>query len=290
MVVTNRFNLLFCLLGTGIALCACGLGWAADGDLAPGLRQVLLESTVRIQYERESDGRIITGHGTAFGVDLSQYGYPASCRYLLTAAHNVLDDNKSPYTTLKIELKKDGRAYWSPCRAVVWDEPLDLSVIESGEDLPSQLKLAASDLKVGSKLVLAGSPLGAPVGLFSGILDLKFERGTVRSSASVPFDHGNSGGPMVDPFSGRVVGVAVAGVPKGNDLDHNVGLFVPVVGVVSFMEAKGTKVGALPPAEIVPVSEADRPLDGASSTAPVGPQTPANRLYRPFPPITAIQN
>ncbi|MGD0091139.1 MAG: serine protease, partial [Planctomycetota bacterium] len=175
----------------------------------------MLDSTVRIRYERESNGRTFTGHGTAFGVDLSQYGYPASRHCLLTAAHNVLDDNKVPYSTLKIELRKGDNAYWSQCRAVAWDEYLDLCIVESDDDLPNLLRLAASDPKVGSRLVLAGSPRGVPVGLFAGTLNRKFERGTARSSATVPFVHGDSGGPMVDPVSGLVVGVAVAGLPKG---------------------------------------------------------------------------
>ena len=34
-----------------------------------------------------------------------------------------------------------------------------------------------------------------------------------------------------------MIGVAVAGVPKDGDLDHDVGLFVPVVGIRSLLEA-----------------------------------------------------
>jgi hypothetical protein len=278
MLLVNRSNLLACLIIASITLSATSIGWAADSVVVPKLRQVLLESTVRIRYEHESNGRTFTGHGTAFGVDLSQYGYPVSRRYLLTAAHNVLDDNKVPYSSLKVELRKGDNTYWAQCRAVVWDEYLDLCIVESGDDLPSLLNLAASDPKVGSRLVLAGSPRGVPVGLYTGTLDRKFERGTVRSSATVPFDHGDSGGPMVDAASGLVVGVAVAGLPKGDDLDHNVGLFVPVVAVASFMEAKGQKTGAPAPAgqkPIVPATELERPSGEASATPPAALETSA---------------
>ncbi|MGD0092959.1 MAG: trypsin-like peptidase domain-containing protein [Planctomycetota bacterium] len=237
----------------------------------PKLRQALLQSTVRIQYEHESSGRTYTGHGTAFGVDLSQYGYPASHRYLLTAAHNVLDDNKVPYPKLRVELRKGDSPYWSKCRVLAWDEYIDLCIVESGGDLPHLLTLAGSDPKLGSRLVLAGSPRGVPVELHTGTLDRKFERGTVRSSASVLFDHGDSGGPMVDAVSGLVVGVAVAGVPKDGDMDHNVGLFVPVVGVASFMEANSQKIFAPAPAAPQFIEPAPKPNQhsGTKAATPV---------------------
>jgi hypothetical protein len=262
MSPVNRFRLFSCVLVAGIALPAARAGWAADSEVVPAVRQALLESTVRVRYERESNGRLYTGHGTAFGVDLTPFGFPASRRFLLTAAHNVLDEGKAPYATLKVELKKGDKAHWVQCRPLVWDEYLDLCILEADADLPSLLKLAASDPKVGSRLVLAGSPRGVPVGLYTGTLDQKFERGTVRSSATLPFDHGDSGGPVADPVNGLVVGVAVAGIPKDGDLDHNVGLFVPVVGVTSFIEAKGQRVGVAAPDGqriVVPATEVGRP-------------------------------
>lgn len=252
MQLDIRFGFSSCLFVTSIALSALSFGWTADNGVAPHVRQVLLESTVRVRYEqRISQERVISGQGTAFGVDLSAYGYPASRRYLLTAAHVVLNGNKvgnkTPYAKIEIELRRGDNTYWSTCRAVAWDEYLDLCILESGDELPNHLKLAERDPKVGAKLVLAGSPRGVPVALYTGTLDQKFERGSIRSSARVPFDHGDSGGPMVDAVTGLVVGVAVAGIPKDNDLDRNVGLFVPVVGVDSFMEAVGQKGGVPAP-------------------------------------------
>jgi len=247
MPLVTRFSFSLCLFATSIALCALSPAWTADPGVTPHVRQILLESTVRCRYEhRISKERVISGQGTAFGVDLTAYGYPDTRRYLLTAAHVVLHGNrrgsKTPYAKLEIELRRGDKTYWSPCRAIAWDEYLDLCILESGDELPNHLKLAERDPKVGAKLVLAGSPRGVPVALYTGTLDRKFERGSVRSSASVPFDHGNSGGPMVDAVTGLVVGVAVAGLPKGKDLDRNVGLYVPVVGVDSFMEAVGREV------------------------------------------------
>jgi len=232
---------------------------AAEAEPPSALREALLHSTVRIRYEREQNSATITGHGTAFALDLSQYGY-AGRRYLLTAAHNVLDDAKRPYNTLKIEIEEGTRTYWSRCRAVAWDDELDVCLVEAGDEMPGVLMLAGSEPPVGSKLIMAGSPRGVPVKLFAGTLERKFERGTVRSSAAVPFDHGDSGGPIADPANGLVVGVAVVGVPKDGDLDHNIGLFVPVVGIVSFLEAhrKGAPVPSHPRTETLAARPAPR--------------------------------
>jgi hypothetical protein len=200
------------------------------------MRAELLKSTVRIRCELEQGGRTITEHGTAFGMDLSQYGF-SSRRCLLTAAHNVLDDSKKPYGTLKIEIADATRTYWSHCRVVAWDTDLDLCIVEADDDMPALLRLADSDVPIGGRLILAGSPRGVPVELFAGTLEQKFERGMVCSRARVPFDHGDSGGPMIDATNGRVVGVAVAGIPKGGDLAHDIGLFVPTVGIETFLDA-----------------------------------------------------
>lgn len=255
-------------------LCVIATAPAAEAQPSAAVRDALLRSTVRIRYERQEGGATITGHGTAFGVDLSHYGYPGR-RFLLTAAHNVLDDcdRKLPYGALKVEIEEGSRTYWSRCRAVVWDETLDLCLVEAGDDVPAMLRLAESDPRLGSQLIMAGSPRGVPVTLFAGTLDQKFERGTVRSSATVPFDHGDSGGPMVDAASGRVVGVAVAGVPKDGDLDHSIGLFVPVVGITSFLEANRRGAPAPPPVRTEPVAAEPRSRAPQPPVASVPPSS-----------------
>lgn len=196
----------------------------------------IMTPTVRIRYERMQDGCVITGHGTAFGVDLTRYGYQGK-RYLLTAAHNVLDDRHKPFSTLKIEIRyPDGREMWTPVRALVWDEQLDLCIVESTADLPSLTQLSDTDLNVGSSVLLVGSPRGVPIAQFQGSVTTRFYNATVRTATRIPFDHGDSGGPFFCARSRKVVGVAVAGVPKDGDLDHNIGLFVPMAGVASFLE------------------------------------------------------
>jgi LysM repeat protein len=228
-----------------------------------GLSETLVQSTMRIRYEREEHGATITGHGTAFAVDLAAYGY-AGKRYLLSAAHNILDERKQPYGNLKVEMDDGRRTYWSRARALAWDEDLDLCLVEASDDAPRLLTLADRDPGIGSPVIMAGSPRGVPVKLFEGTLTRRFERGTIRSSARIPFDHGDSGGPMVDPRTGKVVGVAVAGIPKDGDMDHDLGLFVPVAGISGFLEthARGTPL-RVPASTAVAAGVAPEPAPAA---------------------------
>ncbi|MBI3829319.1 MAG: LysM peptidoglycan-binding domain-containing protein [Planctomycetes bacterium] len=168
-------------------------------------------------------------------MNLSPYGYQGS-HYLLSAAHNVLDDNGAPFSTVKIELESADRTVWSKCRVLAFDKELDLCLLESNDPVPVLAELADEDSEVGAETILAGSPRGIPVKLFDGKLTKRFDSGSIRTSVRIPFDHGDSGGPFVASDSGKVIGVAVAGVPKDGDLDHEIGLFVPVAAVRSFLE------------------------------------------------------
>jgi len=190
----------------------------------------------RIQYDRQSSGGMVTGHGTAFGVDLSEYGY-AESRYMLTAAHNVRDQKGSPYfTTLKIELREETGERWVKVKVVAIDENLDICLLETALDLPSLAQIADRDITPGAPLVLCGSPRGVPVDIYKGSLEHFFHDGSALSLAQIKFDHGDSGGPVFCAKTGKVIGVAVAGVPKGSDLDYNLGLFIPLSGVRGFLE------------------------------------------------------
>ncbi|MCW8132019.1 MAG: LysM peptidoglycan-binding domain-containing protein [Planctomycetota bacterium] len=256
-----------------IGLGALGVVLACTSASAESASQARLKQTaVRIRYERSAGNATVTGHGTAFGADLSKYGY-AGRRYLLSAAHNVLDDNGEPFSTVKIELDGEARTVWSRCRVLAFDKDLDLCLLEANDDLPALAELADFEAEAGADLVLVGSPRGIPIKVFEGTLTRRFESGTIRSAARVPFDHGDSGGPFFCSRTGKVVGVAVAGVPKDGDLDHTIGLFVPVSGVLSFMErhraggARQTQVSI----RTERAAERPAPVVPAALTAPAEP-------------------
>lgn len=256
-VIFGRYPRVAVLLCLSAACCFREVR-AADASL----RERLLHSAVRIQSERSAGSTKVTGHGTAFAVDMSKWGY-AGPQYLLSAAHNALDENDRPYPTLKVEIEKNERAHWSRCRVVAFDKDFDLCLLEAEDAVPQQSVLAAGDAEVGQSVILAGSPRGIPLALYEGTLTKRFAGGTERSSACLPFDHGCSGGPFFNA-KGEVIGVAVAGVavagvavagaPKDDDMDKSIGLFVPLVGVTSFLESNragrthaGGAASSLPP-------------------------------------------
>jgi LysM repeat protein len=215
--------------------------------LTPAQRSGLLESVTRIRYERLEGKDLVVGHGTAFGINLEAFNQPGR-RYLLSAAHNVLDRAGKPYPTLKIEIPiQGGRTVGSHCRVISADNDLDLCLLECDEDLPAVVALAPADEPVKAPVILAGSPRGIPVQLFDGTLVRRFHEGSVRSLAELEFDHGCSGGPVFSARTGKVIGVAVAGIPKGDDMDHTKGLFVPASAIESFI-APLSKVAPAPSA------------------------------------------
>jgi len=248
------------------------------------VKTTLLTCTVRLRCEVQEGDRAITAHGTAFGIDLSAFGFPGR-RYLLTAAHNVLGVDKKPYGAVTIEMPGATKR-WVRCTAVVWDEGLDLALVKASEDLPGLLRFSDADLAVGARVILAGSPRGIPVDLFPGTLEQKFQSGLVNSRMKVAFDHGDSGGPVVDAANARVIGVAVAGLPKDGDLDHESGLFVPTVAVVTFLERHGPG-RAMPSSQrrssVAVRRDARRTTKSAepNATQVATPRTSSARLHRP---------
>lgn len=193
-----------------------------------------------MRYERLAGITVITGHGTTFAVDLLKYGF-ASKRLLLTAAHNVLDAGK-PIAKIVAEVDwrcPDLRNNWIPVRIIALDTDLDLCLLEASEDVPALLELGERDPPLHGKISLLGSPKGEYIQEFAGIVIKRFERGTARYSAKVTFQHGDSGGPII--ADGKVAGIAVAGIPKEGDLDPDIGLFVPISGILAFLEEIAAK-------------------------------------------------
>lgn len=174
---------------------------------------------LRLRYERVESGDRITGHGTAFGV---------APRLLLTAKHNVLDKNQNPYKTLKIEVSGE----WLKCEVISLHDDLDLCLLKSFADVPV-FALADADAPERTKICLQGSPRGIPILNVAGSIERHYHLGGVLTRARIAFDHGNSGGPVL--ADGRVVGMAVSGVPKNGDLDKELCLFLPVSALKSFV-------------------------------------------------------
>ena len=184
-----------------------------------------MSSTFKLEYVREEAGAIITGHGTAFACDLRHWGIADG---VLTAAHNVGEKGSSyPNLTLEINGKKKG------CKVLAANPELDLAVLSCDTGI-KPLKLSDEELSIGDPVVMTGLLKSNPVMLeYWGSIEGLFYQGFARHKIAVVFDHGASGGPITK--SGKVVGIAVCGIPKDGDLDRSCGLFVPTVAIKAFL-------------------------------------------------------
>jgi S1-C subfamily serine protease len=210
---------------------------AADSTATDSqISEKALQSTVRLERRCDEGNYIRTGHGSAFGIDLSRYGIE-SHRYMLSAAHLVLDKDTGQITRGDL-CAEVGKAHsWAKCRVVALDKTHDLCLLECDRDLETLSKLGGDDQKLGARLLFAGSPLGVPICLSSGRLvskEPKVEREVWEAEAK--FDHGNSGGPVFDADTGKLVGVAVAGLrTQSGDMKENIAFFTPLKLVKSFL-------------------------------------------------------
>ena len=198
----------------------------------------MTRSAVRICSERREGSDLIVGHGTAFGVNLSKYGY-LEPRYLLSAGHNVRDPEGNFYSAVRIETREGDVYRWNSCRVLATDPVLDICLLESSVDIPAIARLAEKDSNIGSELVLIGSPRGTTPAPYRGCLTEKgYGARELTEFQVAQFDHGCSGGPVFDAATERVIGVAVAGVGHGDVMDPNIGLFTPLDGVNRFLQSK----------------------------------------------------
>lgn len=191
----------------------------------------LLQSSFRLTTVHSKDHFYLMNKGTAFGVDLSEYGFKGK-KFLLTAGHNVrsMSDIKSETT---IEIKED---VWINCKIVRLDEDLDLAILEADKEIPV-LKLSKEDVKTGKDVVMASSPSGQPIRIFKGKVLKRWESSSIFTKVEIELDYGDSGSAVICS-NGKVVGVIVAGLKVNDKLDTKFGLFVPISVIQTFLEEK----------------------------------------------------
>lgn len=169
------------------------------------------------QYKDPSDGQTITGHGTAVCISKTKQADSISTT-MITAAHNVLD--------AKGDVRKDVFVNGDRVQVIKVCEKYDVALLRGSVDVAC-VELG-EDAKVGDKIVLSGSKRGMPVTEHEGRIIEKDHKGWARDLMSVDFDHGDSGGAVLQ--NGKLVGIAVDGVPdrSGHELRHDLGLFTRV--------------------------------------------------------------
>lgn len=234
----NKVTMAAAFVAAGLAVVCQIASASAEARSAPKEDEKQLAyfkaCTVRLRLEQRSNDSIVTAHGTAFGVDLTGLGLRGNS-YLLTAGHNVVAP-PSYDSDIRIEIGTDENGRWVACDVVAIDTELDLCLLKCNVDLPRLARLCDTDVTPGNDVVLAGSPRGIPVQAYEGKLLRRYHAGHIHSLAQVAFDHGDSGGPIFDRRSGKVAGIAVAGIPDKDDLNIRLGLYVPAPCVQSFLE------------------------------------------------------
>lgn len=185
----------------------------------------------KIEYERPDGKSIVTGHGSAVFLDLSTYGY-AGKRFLITAAHNVMNREGKLYGVIRVQLS-DGT--WSKATILQVDQNLDICLVASEQENDVVSLLSDKDAKKEEIVLLIASWRGGPIKETVGTVEKRYHDGTVKTKVVLDFDHGCSGGALFSR-DGRVVGMAVSGVPQDGDLAHDCGLFLPTSCIESFLD------------------------------------------------------
>lgn len=160
--------------------------------------------THRLRNKEERGGYVYTGWNSCVAVDMTEFGLKGK-RYLLTAAHCVLNSNGQPYADLDVEV--DGK--FVHATVIKSDEDLDFALISVEDDVPAVAKLGrSSTVQVGDDLTAVGGPMGQPLQATSGrVTSKRFFHCEIRSSMNIK--HGNSGGAVFNS-SGEVVAIVLS--------------------------------------------------------------------------------
>lgn len=138
--------------------------------------------------------------------DLNLEGYvPQPTKILIATNHHVASGAK----TMEIDVFDGGR-YPADVKILVSDEQADIAILEvdaPGLNLRPVPIGTADDIGQGQMVLAFGHPYGLPFRVTMGIINNATfeEEGMIQTDAAINF--GNSGGPLVDLSTGRVVGM-----------------------------------------------------------------------------------
>lgn len=210
----------------------------SGGEVAKAERRSLAAPppyVFRIKAQSTRGDVTITGHGTAFGVNLAEFGNSRP-RHVLTACHVIRDTQGANFKSLTIEVRRGGTVRWLRCRPLAWDVKLDIAILECESDLPV-CAFARHDALCGSQLEMIGGPGGTPLRVFGGTVSETPRAG--KATARVEYiKEGCSGGPLVDARTQRIIGLVSAGIAMGrsHEMDPHTCLYVPRSTLLAFIE------------------------------------------------------
>ncbi|MFN9494920.1 MAG: FISUMP domain-containing protein, partial [Bacteroidota bacterium] len=153
---------------------------------------------------------------------------------------------------------------------VALDEQNDLAILKVKYDAGVPLKLSQTMVKQGDDVLVIGSPKGLAATITKGIVsNLNAELKLIQIDAAI--SHGSSGGPVFN-ITGEVIGVAVGGIEKGQNLNFA----IPAKTLENLLLFKSSYAKSL--------SGNNQYIDGSQSNSTINNTPPTNSK-----PITSIK-
>jgi len=149
---------------------------------------------------------------------------------ILSNAHVVEDENSVSIKT------RGGKVFMG--KVVGMDKGRDLALIKiQGENFPSLALDDGGNAGVGNDVIAIGTPEGLNWSVSRGIVSAgRTSDGVAYIQTDAPINHGNSGGPLIDLQSGRVVGINTFGFRK--DISEGLGFAVAAPEAVKTFREK----------------------------------------------------
>ncbi|MGM0873874.1 MAG: S1C family serine protease [Bacillota bacterium] len=208
-------------------------------QVAPDLKEIIREAQKKVVMVELDDGSV----GSGF-----LYNEKGD---VITNAHVV-----SGAKTVKIRTT-DAKGFDGEVIGISTETDVAVIRVEGLKDTEPLLQSPNEELEIGDEILALGSPLGfqntVTTGIISGIdRELKVEPYTYENvyQISAPIAPGNSGGPLIDRKTGKVVGINSARIEQGN-----IGFSIPINSVISLVNSwSETPMENLPATSTVDVS------------------------------------
>ncbi|MFN7991857.1 MAG: trypsin-like peptidase domain-containing protein [Candidatus Micrarchaeia archaeon] len=211
------------------ATCGCSGGLVCSSGRCISDEERVSDLIASLQ---KSNVRIMSDDGIGSGVIIGKAG---SDLIVLTNRH-VVDPDFASFASKHITIINHDNETAKPLRILVAPNELDLAIVVVGKDIGPPAGMNFSSVaRIGSKVLVIGTPLGIPGSVTEGIISNYVETNTssgfdyevVQTDAAV--NPGNSGGGVFLASSGRLVGITAFKLMIGrNELAEGLGFAVPV--------------------------------------------------------------
>ncbi len=181
--------------------------------------------------------------------------------FLVDSSGRIITNNHVIRDARSVRLKLASGDVYDAATVLAVDERRDIAVLQiPGFDLPA-LPMGNSDsVRIGSPVVLIGSPLGLENTVTTGIISGRRQEpeGFQLLQISAPASQGSSGGPVMS-LSGEVVGIASSQMQAGQNLNFAV--------PINYARGLLAHIGGTPVAVLSPTANDDQPDAPRASTA-----------------------